>query len=58
VWVAADVGVYHTRSHGRSWTRFGHGLPNAIAADLHIHRQDRVLICGTRSRGVWVVPVP
>jgi hypothetical protein len=58
VWVAADVGVHQTRDHGKSWTRFGHGLPNAIAADLHIHRQDRVLICGTRSRGVWVVPVP
>ncbi len=57
VWVAADVGVYQTRDHGKSWARFGDGLPNAIAADLHFHRQDRVLICGTRSRGVWVVPV-
>ena len=58
VWVAADVGVYQTLDLGRSWKSFSHGLPNAIAADLHIHRQDRMLICGTRSRGVWVMRVP
>jgi photosystem II stability/assembly factor-like uncharacterized protein len=58
VWVAADVGVHQTLDLGRSWKSFSHGLPNAIAADLHIHRQDRMLICGTRSRGVWVIPVP
>ena len=58
VWVAADVGVFQTLDHGKSWKNFGRGLPNAIAVDLHLHRQDRVLICGTRSRGVWVIAVP
>jgi len=58
VWVAADVGVYQTFDLGKTWKSFSDGLPNAIAADLIFHKQDRMLICGTRSRGVWVIPVP
>ena len=57
VWASADVGVYQTLDLGSTWTRFGTGLPNAIAADLLLHRQDRVLFCATRSRGAWVIAV-
>lgn len=58
VWVSADVGVYQTVNLGSSWTSFSAGLPNAVAADLLFHKQDRMLICGTRNRGVWVINVP
>jgi photosystem II stability/assembly factor-like uncharacterized protein len=58
VWVAADVGVYQTLDLGSSWAAFSNGLPNAMAADLLFHKQDRMLICATRNRGAWVVPVP
>jgi hypothetical protein len=58
VWVAADVGVYQSLNLGSSWSVFGTGLPNAIAADLLIHKQDRKLVCATRSRGAWVIAVP
>jgi photosystem II stability/assembly factor-like uncharacterized protein len=58
VWVAADVGVYQTVNLGGTWTNFSAGLPNALAADLLFHKQDRMLICGTRNRGVWVIHVP
>jgi photosystem II stability/assembly factor-like uncharacterized protein len=58
VWVAADVGVYQSLDLGASWTAFANGLPNAMAVDLLFHRQDRRLICGTRNRGAWVVPIP
>ena len=58
VWVSADVGVYQTVNLGASWTNFSAGLPNAVAADLLFHKQDRMLICGTRNRGVWVINVP
>jgi thiamine pyrophosphate-dependent acetolactate synthase large subunit-like protein len=58
VWVAADVGVYQTMNLGSTWASFGSGLPHAMAADLHFHKQDRMLICATRSRGAWVIPVP
>jgi photosystem II stability/assembly factor-like uncharacterized protein len=58
VWVAADVGVYQTLDLGTSWTPFSNGLPNAMAVDLLFHKQDRTLICATRNRGAWVMPVP
>jgi hypothetical protein len=58
VWVAADVGVYQSVNLGGSWTSFSTGLPNALAADLLFHKQDRMLFCGTRNRGVWVINVP
>ena len=56
-WVAADVGVYQTLNLGSSWAGFSNGLPNAMAADLLFHKQDRMLICATRNRGAWVIPV-
>ena len=58
VWVAADVGVYQTLDLGSSWGAFSNGLPNAMAADLVFHKQDRMLICATRNRGAWVTRVP
>jgi hypothetical protein len=58
VWVAADVGVYQTVDLGSSWASFSNGLPNAMAADLIFHKQDRMLVCATRNRGVWVMSVP
>ena len=58
VWVGADVGVYQTLDLGATWTPFSDGLPNAMAVDLLFHKQDRALICATRNRGAWVMPVP
>jgi hypothetical protein len=58
VWVSADVGVYESTDLGASWHNFSMGLPNAMAVDLLFHRQDRMLFCATRSRGVWVIHVP
>ena len=58
VWIAADIGVYVTQDLGASWTPASNGLPNAMAVDLLLHKQDRALICVTRSRGAWVMPLP
>jgi photosystem II stability/assembly factor-like uncharacterized protein len=58
VWTAADVGVYQSTDLGASWSAFSAGLPNAMAVDLLFHRQDRVLLCATRNRGVWAIQVP
>jgi photosystem II stability/assembly factor-like uncharacterized protein len=58
VWVSADVGVYQTSDLGATWSPFSAGLPHAMAVDLLLHKQDRVLLCGTRNRGVWAIHVP
>jgi photosystem II stability/assembly factor-like uncharacterized protein len=57
-WVAADVGVYQTLDLGASWSTFSKDLPNAMAVDLVLHKQDRMLICATRNRGAWAIAVP
>ena len=54
--VAADVGVYQTLDLGSTWTAFSKGLPNAMAADLLFHKQDRRLFCATRNRGAVLCP--
>jgi hypothetical protein len=53
--VSANVGVYETTNLGASWAVYGSGLPNAMAADLLLHAQDRMLICGMRNRGAWAI---
>jgi photosystem II stability/assembly factor-like uncharacterized protein len=58
LWIAADVGVYETQDLGNTWASFSNGLPNAMAADLLFHKKSRLLFCGTRNRGVWVVAIP
>jgi len=57
VFVAGDRGVYETTDLGASWAVYGVGLPNAMAADLLVHAQDRVLTCGMRNRGAWTIPL-
>jgi photosystem II stability/assembly factor-like uncharacterized protein len=57
IWVAADVGVYQTLDLGASWSLFSTGLPNALVVDLLLHKQDRMLVCATRNRGAWAIPV-
>jgi hypothetical protein len=58
VFVSADVGVYQSLTNGASWTSFSTALPNAMAVDLILHKKDRMLICATRNRGAWAIPVP
>jgi hypothetical protein len=57
VWAAADVGVYQSLDLGASWSSFSTGLPNVLVVDLLLHKQDRMLVCATRNRGAWAVPV-
>jgi len=57
VFVAADRGVYESTNLGASWAVYGTGLPNAMAVDLLLHAQDRMLICGMRNRGAWAIPL-
>jgi len=53
LWLATDGGVFQSMNRGQSWSRFGVGLPRALAVDLAFHARLRLLRVGTRSRGVW-----
>jgi photosystem II stability/assembly factor-like uncharacterized protein len=55
VWIAADVGVHRSTDGGASWAPFGTGLPNALAKDILLHRETRLLRVATQSRGVWEI---
>lgn len=57
VWVGADRGVYQSRDTGATWADFSASLPNAFVGDLVLHPHARVLRAGTRSRGIWEIPV-
>lgn len=57
VWVAADLGVYESRSGGSSWSTFSSGLPNCLIGDIVFHPHARLLRAGTRNRGAWEIDV-
>jgi hypothetical protein len=57
VWAGTDLGVYQSLNLGATWTNFSNGLPNVIVGDLLFHPNAWVLRAGTRSRGVWEIPV-
>ena len=57
VWVGTDLGVYQSLDLGVTWTNFSNGLPNVLIGDLVFHPDAWVLRAGTRSRGVWEIPV-
>jgi len=57
IWVGTDLGVYQSLDLGATWTNFSNGLPNVLIGDLLFHPDAWVLRAGTRSRGVWEIPV-
>jgi hypothetical protein len=38
------------------WTRYGAGLPNALAREVRYNATDDVLVVATQGRGAWMVP--
>ena len=57
LYAATDRGVRRSRDSGASWSDFSNGLPNVIVGDLILHASQRLLRCGTRSRGAWEVRI-
>ena len=57
LYAATDHGVYTTADAGATWSDFSNGLPNVIVGDLILHRTQRLLRAGTRSRGTWEVAI-
>jgi hypothetical protein len=55
LFVATDVGVYHTPDLGASWSPFGTGLPLSVVVDIELHNDTRTLVAGTHGRSAWKV---
>ncbi len=62
VYVGTDLGVYYTDSLHPGWAVYGTGLPNVIAANIHINYGNHKVRVATYGRGIWendlVVPPP
>jgi len=53
VYVAADIGVWHSPDAGMNWLLLQNGLPDAPVFDLQIHPTQRLLRAATHGRGVY-----
>jgi hypothetical protein len=57
LFTGTEHGLFVSQRGGRSWQRFGNGLPIVPVHDLVIHRRDRELVIGTHGRSVYVVDI-
>jgi photosystem II stability/assembly factor-like uncharacterized protein len=57
IYVAADIGVWHSTDGGKNWTLFQNGLPDAPVLDLQIHSTQRLLRAATYGRGIYEIPI-
>jgi len=58
LFVGTEASVFASLDGGRSWRRFGSGLPsNALVHDLLIHPRDNDLVVATHGRGLFAVDI-
>jgi hypothetical protein len=55
VYVAADIGVWHSPDGGLHWRPMQNGLPDAPVFDLQIHPTQRLLRAATYGRGLYEI---
>jgi hypothetical protein len=53
LYVATDVGMFHSFDGGTSWSAMGSGLPNVVVTDLELNAADRVLVAATYGRSFY-----
>ncbi|MFH0946784.1 MAG: hypothetical protein V2A76_16440 [Planctomycetota bacterium] len=53
IFAGTDSGLYESRNGGVSFSRYGHGLPNAPVIDLLLEPDRGRLVVSTQGRGVW-----
>ena len=58
LFVGTEMSVFATLDGGRSWARFGTGLPGiALVHDLLIHPRENDLVAATHGRGLFVTNI-
>lgn len=55
--VATDLGVFIARDGTHTWSRLGHGLPNADTWDLAVSPDRSYVVAATHGRGLWKIKV-
>jgi hypothetical protein len=61
IFAGSDFGLYYTddvTANPPVWKRFNNGLPNVMVWDMAVDRGSTTLALFTRSRGVYVWPLP
>jgi photosystem II stability/assembly factor-like uncharacterized protein len=53
VFVASDIGVFHSEDGGASWVLLADGLPHVVVLDLVLHAGARTLFAGTHGRSMF-----
>lgn len=57
LFVATELGVYHSSNGGIKWTKLGKGLPNVDVRDIDIHYTADKLVAATFGRGIWEINI-
>jgi photosystem II stability/assembly factor-like uncharacterized protein len=57
VFAGTDAGLYRSRDDGRTWRRYGSGLPSACIIDIELDIPRQRLVLGTQGRGAWEAPL-
>jgi photosystem II stability/assembly factor-like uncharacterized protein len=57
LFVATDIGVYHTTNGGNTWLRLGNNMPVLVVWDLEYNPNTQKLIAGTYARGLQTIDV-
>jgi photosystem II stability/assembly factor-like uncharacterized protein len=58
LYLATDLGVFHSTNAGASWSTFSNGLPNVAVLGLRMHTASRTLLAATHGRSAWDIFVP
>ena len=58
IYVGNDDGVYKTSDRGKTWFRFGAGMPDVQVIDLQLDTTAGLLAAGTYGRGAWEIQLP
>jgi photosystem II stability/assembly factor-like uncharacterized protein len=58
LFAGTEMSVFATLNGGKSWTKFGRGLPaNAMVTDLLIHPRENDLVVATHGRGLFITSI-
>ena len=55
IFVGNDLGVYQTTDMGKTWHRYGVGLPMVRVTEIRIAKNSGVMRIGTYGRGLWEI---